>query len=218
MSININIYDVLVLLVIAFFAYRGFFKGLVLTALGFVSFIISFIVARMYATRLAELVTQTSVFEWLDNFINIRLTNIQSKGLENFKNFLENPPQGQEHGIINQLIQKGLSDDKLIDSSNIIDFLSLSLANLIVVTISFIIIFIIVSAVIGVLLSLIKGVMSLPGLKHLDSSGGFIFGALQGVLIAYILILIIVLFNLGGVAGSFENTLIIKRMLQFIPI
>ncbi len=215
---SISIYDVVVLLVIAFFAYRGFFKGLVATALGFIGFIISFIVARMFAPRLASLVTETSVFEWLDNFINVRLTDLQSRGVENFVNFLESPPQGQEHGLINQFIQKGLSEGKVIDSSNIIEFLSLSIANLIVLIISFIIIFVILSSLIGVLLSLVKGFMSLPGLKQLDSSGGFIFGALQGIFVAYIVIMIFVLFNFGGIAGSFENTLIIKRMLQFIPI
>jgi uncharacterized membrane protein required for colicin V production len=215
---SVNLYDVIIVVLILFFAYNGFKKGLVMTVLRFVSLIVAFIIGRTLSPRITRYITDTSYFQSLNEMIKGRLVDLQAAGSENFIQSLQSSPNGEGQGIIARILAKQLEDGKMIDTNNVVDFLSLSLTNMVLNIASFILVFFIALAILNVLLLLVKGVVSLPGLKQLDRGGGFIFGLLQGIFIAYILIMIFAVFNFGGLSGEFENTMIVKWFVQYIPV
>jgi uncharacterized membrane protein required for colicin V production len=215
---SVNLYDVIIVVLILFFAYNGFKKGLVLTVLRFASKIVAFIIGRILSPKLMNYLKGTKYYQSLTEMITDRLSQMHSVGSEKFIQSLQNSSEGQGKGIITRMIAKELEEGRIVDSSNILEFLSHALTNLVLGVLSFILIFIIVLAILNILMLFVKGVVSLPVLKQLDKGGGFIFGLLQGVFIAYVFIMVFVVFNFGGLSGEFDNTTIVRWLVQYVPV
>jgi len=75
------------------------------------------------------------------------------------------------------------------------DSLSDVLAHMIVDIISLIVMFVAVRVGLFVLERVLKGVTSLPIVKQADKAGGFILGALEGLLTVYIVFAILIMFS-----------------------
>jgi len=116
--------------------------------------------------------------------------------------------------IKNSLLKSLPSLTELIDVSTIMDSLSDVLAHMIVDIISLIVMFVAVRVGLFVLERVLKGVTSLPIVKQADKAGGFILGALEGLLTVYIVFAILIMFSASpkfqGVFEAIESSTVAK--------
>lgn len=208
-------YDLIIVAILIVFIIMGYHKGLVMSVLRLVAWILSFILAKLLSPMVSVYISGTEFFQTLQQSIREKLLELQAAGFQNFEQSIQKANQGQGEGLIADLLLEGLKSGKVIDTQNILDFLSLSIAQAMVQMGSLVAVFVLVSLLISLLLRFIKGIVSLPVIKQLDKAGGLLFGLLQGIVIAYIVVMLFNLLHIGGIQGQFDNTLIVKHFLNF---
>jgi hypothetical protein len=99
-------------------------------------------------------------------------------------------------GFLKDNIAKNMpSLGNIIDVNNIIESISTELSKIVIYIISMILLFIVIRIILLILKHFIKGIAKLPVLKQFDKLGGFIFGVAEGVLVVYIVLAILTIFN-----------------------
>jgi uncharacterized membrane protein required for colicin V production len=206
--------DIMVVAIVIIFVILGYRKGLVLSAMRFITWLLSFVMARIFSPVAADYFFNTQYFTSLNTFVKEKLVGIEQAGMQNFANSLGSAKAGESNGVIGDLLIEGLKNGDIIDSSNVLNYLSLALSSMIVRIGCLIIVFVVVSILFAVLMKLVKGVVRLPVIKQLDKSGGVILGVLEGLIISYVIILIVSMFKIGGIEGDFQDTILIKYFLN----
>lgn len=209
-----NYFDIIIVVIIAIFTLLGYKKGLVVGALRFITWVLSFVLARIISPIVAEIIIKSQYFNSINTFVNERLVSLEQSGIQNFSQSLASANQGQSSGIVGDILIQGLKGGKLVDTTNILSFLSMSLSIMMIRIGSMVLVFIALSIIFAVLIKIAKGFVQLPVIKQLDKAGGLCLGILEGVIIAYIVILLISVFKIGGIEGEFQNTLLAKYLLN----
>ena len=207
-------YDILIVAVIAIFVMIGYSKGLIVSALRFITWILSFVLAKLISPIVAELIINSQFAAPIQSFINERLLYLERTGIQNFSQSLANVQQGKSSGVVDDLILEGLKGGMTLDISNITSYLSLSLSSMMIRIGSMIMVFLVLSIIFGIIVKIAKGFVKLPVIKQLDKVGGVCLGILEGFIIAYVITLLMSIFKMGGIEGEFQNTVLAKYFLN----
>ncbi len=165
MSIVVDLIILLIILLSVFLAYR---KGLILLAVGIISFIVAIVVTVLVYRPISNLVINTTeIDEMIENSI-----------YEQANDMLEQ--KNEETGIILEAAK-----------NNMLPQTARTLAINIVTGGVFLVVFITIKIILMFVKELAKLVSKLPIIKQLDKAGGIIYGVVRGFLIVYVLLLAI---------------------------
>ncbi len=197
-----NLSDVVVVVLILIFAFLGLKTGLFMSIFKIGSFLISIWISIKFYPKVADLLMKTKLFDSIKNGIfNSFLEHKESllAGVDEQINQIsaetavENLPLP---GFLKDNIAKNMpSLGNIIDVNNIIESISTELSKIVIYIISMILLFIVIRIILLILKHFIKGIAKLPVLKQFDKLGGFIFGVAEGVLVVYIVLAILTIFN-----------------------
>ncbi|HHV60885.1 MAG TPA: CvpA family protein [Clostridiaceae bacterium] len=234
---SFNWADAVVLGIIAVFAIIGLASGFILSIFRIASYFIAVVVSVKFYPKVAELIMKTSIYTNIKNGITENIRNIPAldaanlmpagTGLipEEFKNQLDSSVSTVVEGLnLPELLKSPVLEkfsqniSEIIDFNGIIESLGGSLAEVIVNIISLVLLFIAVRLGLAIFKFLLKGVAKLPVFKQLDKIGGLAFGALEGFLMVYVVLAILMLFQanqgFSDIFNTIDNSLVAKFFYQ----
>ncbi|GAE87383.1 CvpA family protein [Acetivibrio straminisolvens] len=223
-----NWIDLVVIGIILGLALIGLKKGIVYSVFKLASFFISAVLSVKLYPIFANVLSNSKVFDSIKSgiFTNLMLRHEAMSPSINAgaKATAQSVIDGLSlPGFIKSMVQNSIVKTlpnltELIDVSTIMDSLSNVLAHMIIDIISLIAMFVAIRIGLFVLEGVIKGVTSLPIIKQVDKIGGFILGALEGLLTIYIIFAILMMFSASpkfqGLFDAVENSAVAKVMYQ----
>jgi len=181
------IYDVILILILGFFAWRGKKKGLFRSVLGFFSVIISYIVSGLISKPLGDMFRETGAYD------------VIYKKVEEFI-----PKSGGAQGV-------GILDSVISDTQNAMaESLAGVVSNIIIYVLAFIVVFI----VLKFLFKFLDSVFKLPGLNFLNKTGGLILGTATGFLLVYVVLAVWGTSTLFELPEVLESSYLVKSMFE----
>ena len=190
-------FDTLVLVILAIHAIKGWQRGFILSFFSLISVIAAAVAARIYHPRLSEyLLGNSTLFLKFQQWVGIRVKDaayqeVASRGdiaSDNIYQVLGMPKGIQEVFMGSQTMQEYSTKAMEGVHGYVADVLARMFINLL----SIILIFICVKMALMLIGHLLDGIFSLPVLNHFNHVGGLAFGALKGLLILFILLLLMV--------------------------
>jgi uncharacterized membrane protein required for colicin V production len=194
--------DIVVIVLIAVFAFIGLKKGLTMSFFRVVTFFVCLFASLKLYPVLARILEKTAIFESIKNSIAGNLIAGQNvtasanssvsgaAGTQAMLDSLKIP------GFFRKSIEANvLAEDGLNTLQSIADAVGGELAKIIISLISLAVIYLIIRLVIFAVSLLLKLITKLPVIKQADKLGGFIIGIFQGFLAVYALFALLMLFN-----------------------
>lgn len=192
---NMNIMDILVLIIILVAAFLGYKKGLVKTAVHFVSFFVAIGVALMFYRPLAATLTEnTAIDEWVVEHLSnigagVQLPEATSGDtVENTNTDVETSEENPLFAVFSNLPTALLEQFQLEEMKEAAqEELVQGITELIMNLLSLILIYVVVKVGLWLASFVLDGIMHIPVLKQLNEVLGLVFGALQGILQVYVI-------------------------------
>lgn len=196
-----NCSDYVVVGIIAVFAIIGLIRGFVFSVFKIASFFIAIIASIKFYPKASEYLAGTPLYG------NIKKT-IMDNILGKFQEAV--PASGQTgekvvEGVIGELsipafFKQSIADriqrpEELIDVQGIINSVSDEITKVIINIVSLILIFVLIRIGLFIIGLILRGLVKLPVIKQFDRLGGVAFGAIEGLLMIYILCAVLLLFN-----------------------
>ncbi len=177
------IIDIIIVLIIALCIFAGYKKGLMGVLFKIVSFILALIVALILHGPISNfIINNTSIDENLETLI-INNIDPNKEVLDENGNLKENTNNSE---TIQEYITNTIGDVK----DNVENAAARSIAITIINIAVLILILLITRIILGVLNIIINIVAKLPIIKQFNTAGGLIFGAVEGLIIVYVLLAI----------------------------
>lgn len=171
------ILDIILILIISSFIFIGYKKGLAKVICGLISIILSLILTIILYKPITNFVLDnTQIDENIANFIQEKITINDDKETNS----------EEENQILNKYInntKNNLENGIIVSTSEII---SVNLVSIVVL----LILFVIIRIIIMILVLLSNSITELPIIKQFNKTGGILYGALEGIIIIYILLAI----------------------------
>lgn len=198
--------DIAVVAVIAIFGFIGLSKGFFKTVYKIGAFFASGWVAIKFYPKVSALLQGTSLYIRLkDNIINNPALQGAGNTVESMKEVIADLPLPD---FLKSILQ-GIGG---------VDQLGTSLAELIANIVSVILLFIVARLALMIIFAIIERVVKLPVLKQIDKFGGFLLGAVQGVLIVFVLFTVLMLLlssaQFNGIHDAINNSIIAKYLYE----
>lgn len=195
MGIGIII-DIVIIGIIALFAYIGYKQGLVKVAIKVASFLIAIIVALTLYKPVSNIIINNTQID--DNIQNTIIEKITPEGLT------------KEDKVTDELNIK----TKIIDTTNnsienIANAFTVKLIEIVVL----LLLFILTKLVLKLITALADLIAKIPILKQFNEAGGLIYGIIKGAILVYVLLGVLLLLEplIGtGVANLIETSIITK--------
>lgn len=163
------ILDLIIILIIALFTFIGYKQGLVKVAIKILSFFIALIIAVMLYKVIGNMIiNNTSIDDKIESTI------IEKIGAQNYEDKLAMIPDS--------LIEEG---------ENTVNNISIDIAQKIIYTLTFILLFIISKLLLKFVTVLTDLITKLPIIKQFDKTGGIIYGFAKGFLIVTVIFAVI---------------------------
>jgi len=229
-----NIIDIIVLGIIVLMFIKGMRKGLVSTVFEMASFLAAGICAIIYRSAVSKFLMGTRIFEWIHNNVSKYVTVANNAAVQtsvstdsanaaySIMDSLQLP------AFIKKLLLQNSSDGfgGIIDANALSDSITSNVSSFIISILSVLLIFIGVKLALQIVCSILNGMMSMPLLNAANKISGGLFGAVNGIIVVYIICAILVLFapmkvfnpivkliNESAIAKTFYNNNI---LLQFL--
>ena len=167
--------DLILIAIIALFAFIGYKKGLIKVAFGLVSFILALVISiALYKPISNFIINYTPLDDKIETTIAERLNSSKSSSEET-----------------NNMIENFYSNIKSTTTTAVADGISKTIIN-----IGCIIIVFIISNIVLLFFKFTGDLISkLPLIKQFNSAGGFIYGLLKGFIIIYLLLALITIIS-----------------------
>jgi uncharacterized membrane protein required for colicin V production len=203
--------DITVLIVIAVFTFIGLKNGFLYTVFRLFSYILSVIFAIKFYPVLSDMLQKTAIYGSIKAAVIKGI--VGSEDLSAFKDGTTQTivdglklPQFLKTSLVESITKKGISGvQKIIDS------VGSEIAALAINILSVILIYLIIRIALVFTRTLIKTISKLPVFRLLDKTGGLILGAVEGILVLYILCAILILCSafpkFEPVIDSIENSM-----------
>ncbi len=196
--------DLIVLIIIVSSLLFGYKKGLVNTAAGAIGFLVALILSFTLNGVLMEyLKNNTPIYSNVNNSIQETITNLVSNNKDT---------QKEENDLLKFVNEIKKANPELKDE--LIKTNSIKITNMIMKTVSFMIIYLLVTLIVSILSIMLNGIFSLPLLDLVNNFGGM---ALNGIVTLLKIEVILVIINLlsplsfmGGVIKVINQTNLIK--------
>ena len=197
-----NWIDFVVIGLIAVFAVVGLFKGFIMSIYKLVAFVVCIFASIKFSPVLAEIISKTSIYDWIKNTI---VRNLPLIGKEAFASSETVSGASGAEALLGTLPLPGFfrksllgklpSASELINTEGIVNAIGDELTKMVVSVLSLIVLYIVLRVILAFMGLLLKGISELPVFKQVNKLGGLILGALQGFLTIYILCAVLMLFN-----------------------
>ena len=194
-----NAVDIGVILVVALSAIGGFRRGLIYSVYKLVSFFVALFLSLVLYSPIADFIRQTVIYDWLKGAV--------SRGLD-LEGFLETAAR-RGHSLIDTLplpvfVQELLHVNnnarmyQILRVSTIEDFIAGFFANIIIMALAVVLVFVCVMAILSIIGGLVDIVGRLPVIRTINSAGGLVVGALFGVALAALTLFLLNVFFFAG--------------------
>ena len=197
--------DIIVLLILAACVFIGWKKGLIITIFNFFSMIISVVVARLIYPDVAKIFRSSGfIYDGLKDKIGEQLsTGIESSLAEsgnkidqNFFSSLKLP------SFMTDALSKNYDNEVnsffSTTKDNVQDYISGFIANAVISIVAVIVTIIVIFTAMRLIGMVLKIVSRLPVIKTLNKMGGALVGAVLGVIVAWIVLAVLVIFFSQG--------------------
>lgn len=203
------IVDILIVLIIGLCIFAGYKKGLMKVLFKIVSFILALIIALILHGPISNfIINNTNIDENLETLI---INNIDPNN-----EVIDENGQLKENSNNSETIQEYIINSIGDVKENVENAAARSIAITIINIAVLILILLITRIVLGVLNIIIDIVAKLPIIKQFNSAGGLIFGAVEGLIIVYVLLaicaLIAPIFSDLQLINSINNSTLGKLM------
>lgn len=197
--------DIAIVLILAFFAWRGAKKGLILTLFGLLGLVVAIFGARFVSQTFYEPVANIVRPGIYQSIKEAGTADSSAEGnLDEESNVvLDLPVDGlveflREHELFPGLVDKleDISDSGIISQDSALDSLSSVLSNMVAKAILFAAAFVIILLLWFLISRAIDLVFKLPILSAVNWIGGLVFGLVKAVAIVVVLIWVCQIFNL----------------------
>ena len=180
--------DVILILVLGFFAWQGKRRGLFRSAFGFLAVILSYIVSGLVSKPIGDMFKSTGAYDIL---------------YKKVEEFVPKTTAPEGLGILNSVI----SDTKDAMTASLTDVV----ANIIIYVLAFIVVFLAVK----IIFKLLNSIFKLPGLNFLNKLGGLIFGTVTGFLLVYVVLAVWGVSTLFTVPDILSESYLVKSMFEY---
>lgn len=222
---SFNWSDIIVICTIAGFAIIGLFSGFILSVFRLTSYFIAIIISVKYYPVVADFLMGTELYNKIKNAITENIKNIPA--LDAAK--IEAASGSQINNTVGSLMESlklpdflksplvtGITEHLSKGFSNIIEGLGGGLAQVIVSIIGLVLLFIAVRFGLTLLKFLLSGIAKLPVFKQVDKIGGLAFGAVEGFLMIYVILAILMIFQASPsfewIFTAIDNSIIAKYL------
>ena len=194
--------DIILVLIVALYAFLGYKKGLVELGAKLFAGIIAIVITLIIYKPVGNIVIKnTSIDEKIENTILEKTTNVID---ENSKISDNKYIQDASDNAVSQVKEEVLPEQARNIAVNVV-YVATAL-----------ILFIVSKIVLSIVISLANAVASLPILKQFNEVGGFLYGLVRGAIISLVLILVIgtiaKLNPNGSLSKNVESTYLLKEV------
>lgn len=217
--------DLLVIGVIVLFALIGLKNGFIMSVFRLTSFIVSAIVSIKFYPIVSKFLMGTPIYKSIKTsiFNNLMLqqqaqspgvnSQVKDAAADSIINTLHTP------AFIKGFLVKQMPDPtSLIPIKDIAEKLSGILADFSINVISVVVLFILVRIGLLFVRFIFKKIAGLPVFKQMDKVGGLALGAIEGLLMIYVIFAVIIIFNSApifkGIYDSIDNSTVAQYFYQ----
>ncbi len=203
MFLAMNLLDLIIIAIIGFSIFSGMSKGFTLTVLRLVAFVASALVAYIFYPIVARLLGSTvlstlGIYVEGNEYVNdVMLANqpITALSPDNINAAIQNANLPAPFG---SALHSNISNQALANqnASTLGDYFDATLANVLLGIIAFLIIFLLVRLILGIVIRATDSVTRLPVLKQFNSLLGGALGLVRGVLFIFALFMLVPIFTL----------------------
>lgn len=198
--------DIAAIIIIVIFTIIGVKNGFLYSVFRLLSYLLSVIFAIKFYPVLSNMLKNTFLYTSIKEAVikgivrqqSANLTGMQGGSAESIVGGLKVP------GFIKQSILENVLQKDIFGVQKILDAIGSEIAMLVLNILSVILIYLIIRFGLVFAKVIIKAVASLPVFRQLDKTGGFVLGAIEGVLVVYILCAVLILFS---AFPKFESTI-----------
>jgi uncharacterized membrane protein required for colicin V production len=191
--------DITVLIIILAFTIIGVKNGFLYSVYNLLSYILSVIFAIKFYPVLSGMLQQTVIYKnvktsVVNGITNGQTTNASNPGVNPAQSIVDSLklPDFLKNYLSENLKTSGILDDT---RNKIIDYIGSEIAGLVINILSLILIYLIIRIAMMFIKVIIKTISRLPVFKQLDKTGGLVLGAIEGILVVYILCALLILFS-----------------------
>lgn len=189
---------IVVLIILAGFGLHGYIRGMVRMIFSLAAFFLTIGIASWMTPYTAEFLrTQTPLYDSVEEKC---LEYVQQKAQEEVEQKVQEQEKITIFGIeVPSEVQEFFSEnavdkvDDLIKDSGVYEQLAAQVAETVVQRIAWILSFVIVVIILGILIHILDIISRLPVLNSINHLGGLVVGLLEGILIVWIMFFVITL-------------------------
>jgi uncharacterized membrane protein required for colicin V production len=191
-------FDIAIVIIIISCVALGYKNGFVRTIMNFLPFLVAFFTARTFAPQFSDYLYASHI---KPNFVSAASNQIERFLTQNIDlNELvnsRNPPDNfismlRSYGFELPDVQKWIAEAGTITSEDVKEFVADNLVEPIAHQFSYFLAFILILAAVLILLkiavSIIDGLVKLPGLNFMNKTGGILLGTIYGIAVCYIFV------------------------------
>lgn len=194
--------DVAVISIIGGFAIIGLMNGFIFSIFRLASFFVSVFISIKFYPKISEILLKTRLYTGIRDSIFKNLTTQQPVFMPQIDSQAKNVvaetaiSQIKLPGFMKSMIlDKIPSPSSLIDTYKLMDIVSDELTIAVIGILSLILLYMLVSLALFFIKFILKGVAKLPIFKQMDKFGGFAFGAIEGLLLVYLVCAVLIVFS-----------------------
>lgn len=197
--------DFLVLGIIIGFGFFGFKKGLILSIFRFASFFISAILSVVLlpvANKIMTPILHDKFYEQIYKNVSEKAGNLDTSGAASAVVDKMAIPSFLKDSVI-----KAFSDpSKIVDMKSIVSTISESLTGIAISVVSILVLFVAIRFLLIFAKGILSSIASLPIIKQLDKVGGLVLGGVEGLLVVYLILALVVMFSTTSMfSGLYEG-------------
>lgn len=189
--------DIAVLIIILTFTFIGVRNGFLYSVFRLSSYLLSVIFAIKFYPVLSDMLQKTVIYTDIKKAVINGIVKQQGGGVSDISgDSAKVLVEGLKlPGFIKDSILENVMKKDIFGIQKILDAVGTEIATLIINIISVILIYVIIRFVLYFTKVLIKTISGIPVFKQLDKTGGLVLGAVEGVLVVYILCALLILFS-----------------------
>ncbi len=211
--------DIVVIGIIGLNAFISYQRGFIKTLFKFVSLIVSVMVTMYVYPYVSQfLIHNTGVYatikDWIIGLLKLEGASETAQTTGDQINFIGGLqiPEAFKHILVTN---NNSEIYNLLDVNNLGDYIGGMVATLIINIIAFLGVFIIVSILMKVVISLVDLVSKLPVLNQINKLGGLVIGAIIGVIVVWFLGLVISMLSANPSVANVYETLQVSEVAKF---
>ena len=211
--------DVVILIILLLFAIAGSKRGIISTVMAFLSTLGALILAFIVYPVVNMILKLTPIYVRIHDKVAEKISGIDfGTTIQAQNNVIKNSLDWLPNFVGEVLIQNNSETAyQTLGVQNIIDYISLSVTNIIVALIALLITWIVLKCIlVGGITRFGKMVANLPVISSIDHIGGFALGIIKGLITLWIisLILPLVMTSIGSIDTYIEGTTLCKWLYE----